>query len=1130
MSDTAPFSGEQVIEAIRVRFEKACMANEKPAIEEYLTEVAEEVRPALLSELLALEFSYRRRAGEWPTVDDYAARFPEMAARLQELFDRLPTPLPPTFVETKAIGPAPVGMESRKRYQPVKLHAEGGLGEVHLATDQELGRQVALKRIKGSRADDADSRWRFVREAEVTGRLEHPGVVPVYGLVQDDLGQPCYAMRFIEGETLRDAIRRYHASGEPRLALRELLGRFVAVCNTMAYAHARGVIHRDLKPANVMLGKYGETLVVDWGLAKVLQDAESTPETGSAEEKNVPETMQGQVAGTPAYVSPEQANGEWDRVGPASDVFCLGATLYEILTNQVPYKGADALEAVDKARRGEFPHPRQLKREVPRALEAVCLKAMAKKPEERYAEAKELAEDVERWLADEPVSVYRGTITERLGRWARRHRTAVVAGLAVGVAALVGVGLLAWQSERGRKQLQGEQAATEQARREAEENARRERKAIHDYFVRATEDPAWKAAGLQPLRRKLLEEARTYFQRFVRERAEDPELLEELADAHARLFVLIRELGDRPQAKAEGEAALALYARLAAEQPQSPRFLEKQAKTRNNLGTALYEMGRFDEAQKAFQEALQAFEQLNAASPNNPAYLQDLSILHGSLSELKKDLGDGPGARDEAEKSLAIMIRLVKENPEAPNYVTDLARCYSNLGVRLRKFFGDLPGARKAYERSIELLEPLVAKYPNEPEYRWDLGMAYNNLSVVLGRQGDRPAARKAQERSMEQHRWLVDHHPEVPEYRRDLAMNHFNLCNDRWEEGDFEGARREIREAIALRERLVARYPAVPHYQEELARCYQRHGDVLIRLEDWPTAQEEMKKALKLRQELVQKNSQRPEFRHQLASSYNSYGIFLRNRSDKGGARQTYQEAVALSKQLTKEQPGILDYAEQLASTYFNLGKLEQEEQPLLALDWLTQAADALDNDSLRDRLDVGARQILGNVYHFRGVTLGQLKRYPEAIKDFDRAFGLKDDLNRPLVRLDRGLTLARMGDHARAADDVEGFVKTGGKLPGQFFVGAARINAVSAGKLLENDATDPPDAKERKELAAKYVDRALDILKLAVQRGYQDAERLKTDKGLEPLRSRPEFQKLLQEIETRRKATSPPAGSKKS
>jgi eukaryotic-like serine/threonine-protein kinase len=168
------------------------------------------------------------------------------------------------------------------RFEILRSHAWGGLGEVYVAQDREVNREVALKRLHERYADDAGSRSRFLREAEITGGLEHPGIVPVYGLGTSDDGRPHYAMRFIRGETLKEAIERFHSAdarteSERRIELRQLLGRFIAVCNAVEYAHSRGVIHRDLKPSNIMLGKYGETLVVDWGLCKALGAANGTP-------------------------------------------------------------------------------------------------------------------------------------------------------------------------------------------------------------------------------------------------------------------------------------------------------------------------------------------------------------------------------------------------------------------------------------------------------------------------------------------------------------------------------------------------------------------------------------------------------------------------------------------------------------------------------------------------------------------------------------------------------------------------------------------------------------------------------------------------------------------------------------
>src|SRR4051794_4467559 len=325
-----------------------------------------------------------------------------------------------------------------QRFRILRPHAHGGLGAVFVAMDSELHREVALKRILDRHADDPTSRQRFLLEAEVTGGLEHPGIVPVYGLGTYGDGRPFYAMRFIKGDSLKEAIEHFHADdslkndpGRRSLELRRLLRRFTDVCNAIEYAHSRGVLHRDIKPGNIIVGKHGETLVVDWGLAKAQgrADAKSSKErplvlssaSGSAE------TLLGSALGTPAYMSPEQARGDLDRLGLRSDVYSLGATLYCLLTGRPPVEGDDVGAVLRAVQRGEFPPPRQLDPALDPALEAVCLKAMALRPEDRYPTARALADDVERWTADEPVSAYREPPARRARRWARRNRTAVTA-------------------------------------------------------------------------------------------------------------------------------------------------------------------------------------------------------------------------------------------------------------------------------------------------------------------------------------------------------------------------------------------------------------------------------------------------------------------------------------------------------------------------------------------------------------------------------------------------------------------------------------------------------------------------------------------------------------------------------
>jgi serine/threonine protein kinase len=559
-------------------------------------------------------------------------------------------PGPATAAWPRAAAPAadalpPAGL----RYRRLRSHAKGGLGEVFVALDEELRREVALKEIQARFADDPDARARFLREAEVTGNLEHPGVVPVYGLGAYPDGRPLYAMRFIKGESMQVAVARFHEAdsrpgrdpGERGLALRDLLGRFVAACNAVGYAHARGVVHRDFKPANVMLGEFGETLVVDWGLARAFDQprgerttAGRTPAcSGGA---SAP-TQVGQVVGTPAYMPPEQANGQLDRVGPASDVFSLGATLYCLLTGQPPYAGADVLV---QAALAEVVPARRRNPRVPRALEAVCAKAMAARPEDRYPTALALAQDVERFLADEPVSAFRDPLPARLGRWARKNRTLVttaagvllvaLAALSVGLAV---VGGLNQKLEAANADLKESNESLEAARAQAQERrleAERERNvavAVNDF-----------------LQRDLLGQADIGNQPFPADRAgRNPnitvgELLDRAAKAVDGKFTgqpqteaAIRlTIGDAYQALGRYESAQAQLERAVAlrERALGPDHLHTLT-SKNNLALLYHYQAKFDRAEPLYVEVLRRRErQLGAEHPETLATRHNLASVY----------------------------------------------------------------------------------------------------------------------------------------------------------------------------------------------------------------------------------------------------------------------------------------------------------------------------------------------------------------------------------------------------------------------------------------------------------------------------------------------------------------------
>jgi serine/threonine protein kinase len=385
----------------------------------------------------------------------------------------------------------------RTRYRVLWPHARGGLGQIHVAEDTELHRHVALKEIQPKHAHNPISRGRFLFEAEITANLEHPGIVPVHGLGTYPDGRPFYTMRLIRGEQLMTAIRRFHAAEFPDFAgleFRWLLQRFYDVCNTIAYAHSRGILHRDLKPGNIMLGPFGETLVMDWGLAKPLGQSEigagaaveASPTNVQPEPGSPLVTCPSQAVGTPVYMSPEQAAGTLDALGPASDVYSLGATLYVLLTGQRPFQGADG-DVLQAVRHGRFLGPRQVNPRVPQALDSICRQAMAVQPTQRYQSALALGEDIERWLADEPVSAWREPWPDRGRRWIRRHQPLVVGwAAAIGVAFLaLGVAVpllsLAWRNESSARWNEREQhlMALQRAKDAQEQRASAQAHATH---------------------------------------------------------------------------------------------------------------------------------------------------------------------------------------------------------------------------------------------------------------------------------------------------------------------------------------------------------------------------------------------------------------------------------------------------------------------------------------------------------------------------------------------------------------------------------------------------------------------------------------------------------------------------
>lgn len=615
------------------------------------------------------------------------------------------------------------GSESLDRYTLTRLHATGGIGRVWLAHDPRLGRDVALKELLPERANRPETWARFLKEAQVTGQLEHPGIVPIYevGERADDR-EPFYTMRFVRGRTLAEAAAAYHArlgrnEAKPS-ELRELIVAFVGVCNAVAYAHSRGVLHRDLKPQNVVLGDFGEVIVLDWGLARLMgqtgpDDDAAGPQVESA--AGVEATVQGRVLGTPAYMAPEQADGRPDLFGPATDVYGLGAILYDILTGRAPFTGTNTLEVLRRVAHDPPVPPRSLLAGVPRSLEAICLKSLEKQSQRRYGTAKELAGDVQRWLADEPVTAYREPITVRASRWVKRHRLLVTSGAAATLVALVGLGIVLTQEARANQALTAKNTELADKNAElAEANHRVEARfalaqdAIKTFHTGVSEDFMLKEKSLSPLRKKLLASARTFYTRLEGElqSQNDPASRAALAKAYLSLAKLTWEIDSAEASLATYRKALALQRALATEKGAGPEATADLAETLIDMaqrGT----LQKAEDKQAVANEALSLLRGLVEGHPNVERYQADLALSLGIVAFVLP-----PAEKLKYyQQSEEIYQRLIQLHPENLEYLKGLAGDMGVVGYQLRKQ-GRVAEGEAALKRAMAIYEQLTRTEP----------------------------------------------------------------------------------------------------------------------------------------------------------------------------------------------------------------------------------------------------------------------------------------------------------------------------------------------------------------------------------------------------------------------------------
>lgn len=430
------------IEQIVERFERAWQSGRRPVLDDYLIDGGD--RPGLLKQLVQADLECRLRAGESARVEDYLQRFPELQQARQTLLDLLAHEFRlrrqgeaadqrSLTVHDGAEIPAVPMFPALPGYEVVEQLGRGGMGVVFKAWQCSLKRFVALKMLCDGSLVDAEQRARFRAEAESVAHLRHPNIVQIYEIDEHE-GRPYLALEYAEGGSLARRLAR------GPLLWREAAGLIETIARAMHVAHQAGIIHRDLTPANILLAADGSPRISDFGLAKRL-DGESA------------KTQTGAIFGTPSYMAPEQASGQGKRAGVTTDVYALGAILYELLAGRPPFRASTPLETLNQVLSEEPRTPRRFAARLPRDLETICLKCLCKVPQQRYASALELAEDLRRWQDGEPIHARSTPLWGRLAKWTRRRPAAALLIVSL-FAALALAGGVVWSTVEGERALE----------------------------------------------------------------------------------------------------------------------------------------------------------------------------------------------------------------------------------------------------------------------------------------------------------------------------------------------------------------------------------------------------------------------------------------------------------------------------------------------------------------------------------------------------------------------------------------------------------------------------------------------------------------------------------------------------
>lgn len=779
-------------------------------------------------------------------VDEACARHPELATQIRRRLERLrqlglSTDAPKPWSVPSSLGDFDLG----------DVIGAGGMGIVYHARQRSLGRDVALKVIRPEQQWAPNAHERFKREIDAISRLQHPSIVPIHA-VGEEQGTPYFAMEFIPGCTLAALVARVAA--EPRHTLTgadfwataarevEAAGRhadssvdtrlrglgWVDTCLhvvqqaalALDHAHRRGVLHRDLKPQNVMVTPEGRVVVMDFGLA-VTEGANQL-------------TRSGAEIGSLPYMAPEQIGGRHEALGPATDVYGLGVTLYELLTLTRAFRGSGDDAVRQAVMNGAFATPRSVVPSLPRDVETVCLVAMEKDPHRRYPSAAALAEDLDRLLRRQPITARRVGVALRARRWVERHPALAVAMLLMSALTATSVWFAFEQRAANRSIQQGLDTAKRQSER-AERNVDRAQKAIQLMLTRFAQAHLKDVPQFEQIRLSLLEDAATLQQAVLTEEGDDLSVRQETADAWESLSSLQMQLGRPDEAVVSIERMLAIREQLIAGRPDDLLGNDQVALGHHDLGNQLRQLGHWADSERHFSRSIELTE---ASLRRHPDQAQGFTIT------LARSLNDR-----------AITFHEQGRDEEA------IASC----------------------RMAVERLDPLLKKYPQHERLMDQMAAALQTQGPSLGDLGRLDEAVEVLQAALPWRRRLVELAPRSIDRSEQLGLLLFEIARTLRSNGDAEQATDWIEESIALQRKVLSDFPSAMGMQWDLAQSLHERGMVMVDRAEDDLALASLRDAVRCYEPLVAAEPDRPGYSHELGWTLADLATCLTARATDG-------------------------------------------------------------------------------------------------------------------------------------------------------------------------------------------------------------------------------------------------------